>query len=76
MIENTLAAKPHQKLSSSDYDVLTDLLVSKDKEIKDTLKVWILKSFNLTNPWWLQITLLLIFIFYYSGGIYTSWSRD
>lgn len=50
MIENTLAAKPHQKLSSSDYDVLTDLLVSKDKEIKDTLKVWILKSFNLTNP--------------------------
>jgi hypothetical protein len=37
MIENT-AAKA-QKLSASEYDVLTDLLVSKDKEIKDTLKV-------------------------------------
>jgi mediator of RNA polymerase II transcription subunit 4 len=39
MIENT-AAKA-QKLSASEYDVLTDLLVSKDKEIKDTLKVQI-----------------------------------
>ncbi|XP_059483330.1 mediator of RNA polymerase II transcription subunit 4 [Neocloeon triangulifer] len=38
MLENVLVAKP-QKMSSSDYDVLTDLLVSKDKEIKETLKV-------------------------------------
>jgi mediator of RNA polymerase II transcription subunit 4 len=45
MIENT-AAKA-QKLSASEYDVLTDLLVSKDKEIKDTLKVRIKSALDL-----------------------------
>jgi len=39
MLENVLNQKA-QKMSSSEYDVLTDLLVSKDKEIKETLKVW------------------------------------
>ncbi|XP_065335916.1 mediator of RNA polymerase II transcription subunit 4 isoform X1 [Cloeon dipterum] len=38
MLENVLTQKP-QKMSSSEYDVLTDLLVSKDNEIKETLKV-------------------------------------
>lgn len=65
MIENT-AAKA-QKLSASEYDVLTDLLVSKDKEIKDTLKVC-------SNMFWIDY---LIFLQTESAGSnYTSWNRD
>jgi hypothetical protein len=38
MLENVLAPKA-QKLSTQEYEVLTELLVSKDKELKETLKV-------------------------------------
>ena len=38
MIENAISPK-HMKLSGPDYSLLTDLLVAKDNELKDTLKL-------------------------------------
>lgn len=38
MIENAISPK-HLKLSGPDYALLTDLLVAKDNELKDTLQL-------------------------------------
>ncbi|PSN37567.1 Mediator of RNA polymerase II transcription subunit 4 [Blattella germanica] len=38
LIENTIAQK-HQKLSSSEHLLITELLVSKDNELKEVLKL-------------------------------------
>lgn len=38
LIENTIAPK-HQKLSSAEHSQITELLVMKDKELKETLKL-------------------------------------
>jgi len=38
LIENTIAQK-HQKLSSSEHLLITELLVAKDSELKEALKL-------------------------------------